>query len=78
MSITAEFPKSPKKTWLNNPAIKNNRTYFILCMICYLLLTVNPKTTFPNKLKTLFDQYSNVDPSAMNFPSDWRNEPFWN
>ncbi len=77
MSITAEFPRNPKKTWLNNTSIKNNRTYFILCMIRYLLQTVNPKTTFTNKLKSLFAQYPNVDPTAMNFPKNWESEPLW-
>ena len=55
----------------------NNRAYFILSMISYLLQTVNPKNSFGSRLMKLLSKYPNVDPSAMGFPAAWKNEPLW-
>ena len=62
MSIRPQIPKNPHKQWLQNANVASNRTYFILCMIRYLLQTVNPKSTYAVRLKNLLSEYSNVDP----------------
>lgn len=77
MSIRPQMPHTPRKTWLTNTNIRNSRTYFMLCMIKFLLQTVNPKTTFTAKLKSLLAQYPNVDIRAMDFPRNWVQEPLW-
>ncbi|HTM67181.1 MAG TPA: Abi family protein [Flavipsychrobacter sp.] len=77
MSIRPHFPLTPRKVWLLNTDIKNNRTYFMLCMLRYLLQTVNPNTNFTYKLKALFEKYPNVDLRAMDFPKNWEQEPLW-
>lgn len=77
MSIRPQIPIHPRNPWLTNTDIRNNRTYFMLCMIRYLLQTVNPNTTFNNRLRDLLAQYPNVDIRAMDFPADWEDEPLW-
>ena len=77
MSIRPQIPRSPRKTWLTNGNIANNRTYYILSMIAYLLQTVNPKNTFSIRFKNLLTKYQNVDVKALGFPDNWEQEPLW-
>lgn len=77
MSIRPQMPNAPRKTWLQNTQIHNNRTYFILSMVAYLLQTVNPHNRFIQKFKDLLNKYSNVDTKALGFPANWQNEPLW-
>lgn len=71
------MPRKPRKQWLNEVDIQNNRSYFMLSMIRFLLQTVNPSNTFNLKIKSLLTSYPNVDIAALNFPSSWENEPLW-
>ncbi len=77
MSIQPRIPKSPRKQWLNNNSIPNNRCYFILSCILYLLQSVNPNNHFATRMDDLLKKYPNVDPLAMGFPSNWKTEPLW-
>lgn len=70
-------PRKPQSIWLTDNTAHNNRVYYILSMIIYLLNTVNPKHTFKQKLDELFAKYPNVDKSAMGFPITWQSEPLW-
>jgi len=77
MSIRPQIPRSPRKQWLANTNLSNNRTYFILSMINYLLQTVNPSNTFKERLSNLLLEYPNVDVKSMGFPADWKDEVLW-
>jgi abortive infection bacteriophage resistance protein len=77
MSIRPQIPDAPRKTWLLNTQIHNNRTYFILSMVAYLLQTVNPHNRFVEKFKNLLEKYPNVDTKALGFNAGWENEPLW-
>lgn len=77
MSIRPQFPRKTTKQWVDMSNVQNNKSYFMLSMILYLLQTVNPKTTFSSRLKALLNKYNNVDTKAMNFPVNWENEPLW-
>lgn len=77
MRIQPRIPSNPKKQWLVNRPALNNRTYFALSMILFLLNTVNPKHRFLQKLTDLFSQYPEVDKNAMGFEAGWENEPLW-
>lgn len=77
MSIRPQFPKNTMKQWIDMTNVQNNKTYFMLSMIQYLLQTVNPKSTFSSRLKLLLSKYDNVDVRAMNFPVNWESEPLW-
>lgn len=76
MSIRPRIPKNPKKLWLENVP-GNDKVYFVLSMIIYLLNTINPNHTFPEKFSTLLTKYPNVDSAAMGFPSSWKEESLW-
>jgi abortive infection bacteriophage resistance protein len=71
------FPKNAINPWLIDKTVSNNRMYYALSMIIYLLNTVNPKHTFRQRLANLFTKYPNVDKRAMGFPANWENEPLW-
>lgn len=60
------------------PLLVNNKPYFLLCMIIYLLNIINPKNTFRTKLFRLFKKYPAVDVKAMGFPEGWESEIIWN
>jgi len=73
-------PLSPKKTahtWISSQHVTNNRLFYALSMIIYLLNTVNPNHTFKQKLENLFNKYPNVDKAAMGFPENRQTEPLW-
>lgn len=88
LSITPRVPLSPENTWIKITSVPNyggkgrdvkinNRTYFLLSMIIYLLSTINPTHTFKNKLAQLLEKYPNVDVKAMGFPKGWETELLW-
>jgi len=77
MSIKPQKPETPDKTWLKNETIKNNRTYYVMSMMLYLLQSVDNRHQFIFRLKLLFRKYPNIDPVAMGFPKDWEIEPLW-
>ena len=54
-----------------------NRTYFALCMIKYLLETINPNNSFTKKSEDLFDRYPLVDKKAVGYTDNWKDEPLW-
>ena len=78
MSIQPIKPINTRKSWLKNSAVANNKTYFILSMVLYLLQTINPKNSFSQRFHNLLDKYPNVDTRAMGFPSNWQQENTWN
>ena len=78
MHIQPLFPRRIQHTWLTDRTVSNNRLYYALSMIIYLLNTVTPNHTFKQKLENLFAKYPNVDRAAMGFPATWRTEPLWN
>lgn len=77
MSIQPIVPINASKTWLSNTQINNNRTYYMLSIILYLMQTINPNNTIVFRFKGLISEYPNIDLRAMGFPNKWENEPLW-
>jgi abortive infection bacteriophage resistance protein len=77
LRIQPLFPRRTQYSWLADNTTANNRLFYALSMIIYLLNTVNPNHTFKQKLETIFRKYPNVDRAAMGFPANWRSEPLW-
>jgi abortive infection bacteriophage resistance protein len=88
MSISPNFPVAPSGKWimittLPNPIAGfppvniNNTTYYLLCMVNYLLSVINPKNTFKTKLNSLLVAYPTIDIKAMGFPIGWEKEQLW-
>jgi len=55
----------------------NNKVYFILSMLVFLMNTINPNHNIQSKFKILLAKYPNIDVSAMGFPLSWEKEPLW-
>lgn len=68
------------KIWLSDAevlTVKSSRLYYFLCVILYLLQTVNPKTKFREHLKKLLSEYPVVNVHNMGFPEDWESHRLW-
>lgn len=70
-------PKDWAKEWISNPeTVQRGKVYYLLCMINYLLQTVNVNSTFTERLKDLIAEYQPKN-SAMGFPQNWEDEKIW-
>lgn len=72
--------KDPSKIWLTDTEVQcaqSSKLYYTLCIILYLLQTVNPKTNFRKQFLEMLAKYPNVNVGYMGFPSDWENHPLW-
>ena len=76
LRIQPLFPRKTTSAFLSSP-VRSNRIYYVLCIIQYLLRTVNPSTSFPLRLKALLAEFPNVDITAMGFVKDWETEILW-
>ena len=72
-------PLFPKKTAIPflTTSTANNRVYYMLSIILYLLQTINPASSFLLRLKQLFSDFPEVDLYAMGFPKHWEEEILW-
>ena len=76
LRVTGGFPKKTSLTFIKT-RVPNDKVYYILCVIRYMLLTINPNSTFTIRLIKLLEDYPTVDIRAMGFPIDWKNELLW-
>jgi len=79
---TVKLLSKPPNLWIND--IENvpkqhefSKLYVHLCLMKYLLNTIQPNNTFTTKLNTLFVNYSNVDENALGMKPNWQKEPLW-
>lgn len=77
LRVTGGFPKRTSHGFINT-RVQNDRVYYILCIIRYMLLTINPNSSFTTRLKQLLQDYTSVDIKAMGFSANWESEPLWN
>lgn len=87
LMIQAISPRRAREPWIENFNTIDTRTneevdvkdkvYFTICMIKYLLNTINPNNTFKEKLDILFEKYPLIDKKAMGYTENWNNEPLW-
>ncbi|WP_108867503.1 Abi family protein [Aquimarina aquimarini] len=70
-------PPNPWILEIENVPRQFQKLYVHLCLMKYLLNTVQPGNTFTSKLDTLFQKYPNVDPDALGMKPNWQNEPLW-
>lgn len=69
--------RKPSRLWISDKSPNNEKLYYFLCCLWYLLREINPETSFVEKLKSLFEKYPKVSKSAMGFPAKWESEAFW-
>lgn len=77
MSIQPLAPRNTKNQWLQNKSVSNNKTYFVLSMVIYLMNTINPNHSILERFNQMLENYPNVDTRAMGFPNNWQNEILW-
>lgn len=87
IAIEPLWLKKPKLNWLTyNFEKTTNRTFYSLCMMRYLLQTINPSHHIKEHLEELFAKYPNTPIQFMGIPSigtdskkmvDWKNEMLW-
>jgi len=78
--LTPQHPFISQTTYTNSEGVTlplNNKTYFILSMVIYLMNTINPKHTIQSKFRKLLQKYPNIDTNAMGFPANWEEEHLW-
>ena len=74
--------KSPKSglIWLTKleiKTVKSSRMYYFLCVLLYLLQTINPRTKFRDHFRKFIQEYPDTNLRQMGFPEDWENHPLW-
>lgn len=75
--VPAMLKFSKSKEWISNPdSVQRSKVYYFLCMVNYMLQTVNINSTFTIRLKELINEYK---PKiwAMGFPEKWEEEKMW-
>ncbi len=77
LGIRPVFPSSKNFYWLRNRDIHNNRSYYLLCILQYILNEVHTRNTFKSKLQSLLSDYPGIDKTVMGFPKNWEKEPLW-
>lgn len=87
MQIQPIIPRNPHHPFINQTSYispetgqslpLNNKTYFIMSMVVYLMNTINPKHNIQSKFKALLVKYPNIDTRAMGFPVNWQTETLW-
>lgn len=87
MRIQPIVPRSPRNPFINQTTFispetglsksLNNKTYFIVSMIIYLMNTINPRHKVQAKFNALLAKYPNIDTKAMGFPDNWQTETLW-
>jgi len=85
--VSPQIPTSTIMPWLSaetmitikgsNNRKSNNRAFYMLSILLYLLQTVNPKSTFRKKFFNLTSKYPNIDIAAMGFPISFENDVLW-
>ncbi len=77
LGVRPLIPSRKNFNWLLNQNIHNNKLYFSLSIIQFLLNTIHPNNTFSEKLRALINHYPRIDLKPMGFPINWLDEPFW-
>lgn len=75
--ISARFPQEDNGRFISQNGVTNQRLYFSLSILLYLLNEVNPDSPFKDSLLALLNRYPEVDKQAMGFPGDWATQPVW-
>lgn len=83
-AIKPDILLKPRRPWLKDDFNINQRSFYFICTLKYLLMAANPNNHLTSKLDTLFSKYPNISIQFMGIPSDkngsllnWKNEAIW-
>jgi abortive infection bacteriophage resistance protein len=79
---TVKLLPKPPNPWIVDVANVPKQHEFIhlyvhMCLMKYLVNTIQPNNNFTNRLNDLFVKYPNVDPNALGMKPNWQKEPLW-
>ena len=77
---TVKLLSKPPNPWIldnKNVPKQSNKLYMHLCLMKYVLNTIQPNNDFTSRLDTLFIKYPNVDSNALDMKPNWQQEPLW-
>lgn len=85
LAVEPERLLKPVGAWVGTRySNNNNRTFYLLCVLKYFLIRVNPTNSLKEKLEELFQKYPTVPIQFVGIPSesngkvlDWTKEPLW-
>ncbi len=78
LGVRPLVPRHPRNTFITQSVTNTQRVYFVLAIIRYWLNIIAPDNTLPQDLINLFENYPDVNPGALGFPSNWQQELLWN
>jgi abortive infection bacteriophage resistance protein len=70
----------PDKVWFTDAemdVVQSSKLYYLLCVLLYLLQTVNPNSKFKAHFFDLLKDFPAVDVGYMGFPEGWKDHPLW-
>jgi len=80
-------PKVPRKSpsnWVNLPIVVSDenikphvRLYLVLVVIEFLLRSINPESTWHQRLFELMRKHDRVSKAHMGMPEEWNTDSFW-
>lgn len=83
-AIKPEVLLYPERNWIHKSYNNNQRTFYFLCILKYLLMSANPNNHLTVKLDKLFSKYPGIPIQFIGIPSDtegaimnWKEEPLW-
>lgn len=74
------FIKKSTKVWLTDSevnSVSRNKLFYSMCVILFLLETINPKTHFLRHFKDLLLKYPKINLNSMGFPAMWETYQIW-
>ena len=79
---TVKLLSKPPNPWITNvenvPKEHNFKQLYVhMCLMKYLLNTIQPNNNFTTRLEDLFVKYPNIDPNALGMKPHWQQEPLW-
>jgi len=63
--------------WIAYPYPANNRMYYALCCIRYLIQSINPNGSFSTRTKALITKHTPLPGIGMGIMPGWEKEPLW-
>lgn len=71
-----KLPDRMSSAWISDIPF-NNKLYSRLCVVKYLLDSIDPQNEFKSRLLFLLNKYPHVDLNAMGFCANWETEALW-
>lgn len=70
----------PDRIWLSDAEVdraQSAKLYYFLCVILFLLQTINPNSKFKKHFFELLNNFPSVNVKYMGFPDQWEGHPLW-